>query len=68
MTVVLQLVAVGLLILLNGFFVAAEYSLVTARRTRLEERADEGSRTARSVVMIDEPRRTSSRRCRSGSR
>ena len=52
MTVVLQLVAVGLLILLNGFFVAGEYSLVTVRRTRMRELADEGSRTARSVVKI----------------
>ena len=52
MTVVLQLVAVGLLILLNGFFVAGEYSLVTVRRTRMKELADEGSRTARSVVKI----------------
>ena len=31
MTLTLELVAVGLLILLNGFFVAAEYALVTAR-------------------------------------
>ena len=52
MTVLLQLVAVGLLILLNGFFVAGEYSLVTVRRTRMKELADEGSRTARSVVKI----------------
>ena len=52
MTVVLQLVAVGLLILLNGFFVAGEYSLVTVRRTRMRELAGEGSRKARSVVKI----------------
>jgi putative hemolysin len=52
MTVFLELLAVAALILLNGFFVAAEYSLVTVRRTRLQELADEGSRTARSVVKI----------------
>jgi CBS domain containing-hemolysin-like protein len=52
MTVPLQLAAVALLILLNGFFVAGEYSLVTVRRTRMRELADEGSRTARSVVKI----------------
>jgi putative hemolysin len=51
-TVLLQLVGVGLLILLNGFFVAGEYALVTVRRTRMKELADEGSRTARSVVKI----------------
>src|SRR4029078_10080705 len=34
------------------FFVAGEYALVTVRRTRMKELADEGSRTARSVVKI----------------
>jgi CBS domain containing-hemolysin-like protein len=48
----LELVGVVLLILLNGFFVAGEYALVTVRRTRMKELADEGSRTARSVVKI----------------
>jgi len=52
MTVVVELVAVVLLILLNAFFVAGEYALVTVRRTRVKELADEGSRTARSVVKI----------------
>ena len=52
MTVFLELAAVAALILLNGFFVAAEYSLVTVRRTRLKELSDEGSRTARSVMRI----------------
>ena len=40
MTVVLELVGVAVLILLNAFFVAAEYSLVTVRRTRLQELAE----------------------------
>ena len=52
MTVVLELVGVAVLILLNGFFVAAEYSLVTVRRTRLKELVDEGNRSARSVMTI----------------
>ena len=52
MTVSLELLAVAALILLNGFFVAAEYSLVTVRRTRLKELADEGNRPARAVVRI----------------
>src|SRR5262245_29013790 len=52
MTILIELIAVGLLILLNGFFVAGEYALVTVRRTRMKELADEGSRTARSVVKI----------------
>src|SRR5215510_68288 len=52
MTILIELIAVGLLILLNGFFVAGEYALVTVRRTRMKELADEGSRTARSVIRI----------------
>ena len=52
MTLLIELVAVVLLILLNAFFVAGEYALVTVRRTRVKELADEGSRTARSVVKI----------------
>ena len=52
MTVVLELLGVAVLILLNGFFVAAEYSLVTVRRTRLKELIDEGNRPARAVMKI----------------
>jgi CBS domain containing-hemolysin-like protein len=52
MTVAFQLAAVVVLILLNAFIVAGEYSLVTVRRTRIKELADEGSRTARSVLRI----------------
>ncbi len=58
MTVLLELVAVGLLILLNAFFVAAEYGLVTARRTRIIELQHQGNRRARDVLRItgDPPR------------
>ncbi len=52
MSVALELLAVALLILLNAFFVAGEYSLVTVRRTRMQELADGGSRTARTVLRI----------------
>ncbi len=52
MTVFLELLGVVVLILLNAFFVASEYALVTVRRTRVRELADEGSRTARAVVRI----------------
>jgi CBS domain containing-hemolysin-like protein len=52
MTLALELVGVAALILLNAFFVAAEYSLVTARRTRIQELADEGNRRARAVRRI----------------
>ena len=52
MNLTLELVAVGLLILLNGFFVAAEYGLVTARRTRMIELYHQGNRSARTVLRI----------------
>lgn len=38
------------LILANGFFVAAEFALISSPRARLEQLAQEGSRTARLVV------------------
>jgi CBS domain containing-hemolysin-like protein len=49
-TIFLELVAVAALVLLNGFFVAAEYALVTVRRTRLQELSGEGNRRARQVL------------------
>ena len=52
MTTFLELLAVAVLILLNGFFVAAEYGLVTARRTRIREMEAAGDRRARSVLAI----------------
>jgi len=55
---VLRVLAVVVLVLLNAAFVAAEYALVTARRSRLEERAAQGSRASSSALrMVDEPRR-----------
>jgi CBS domain containing-hemolysin-like protein len=46
----LLLSAVVVLIFANGFFVAAEFSLVRSRRTRLEEMAAAGDRRAAIVV------------------
>jgi CBS domain containing-hemolysin-like protein len=45
--IVLGLVAVVVLVLANAFFVAAEFALVGARRTRLDELASEGNAKAR---------------------
>ncbi|HEX9438097.1 MAG TPA: hemolysin family protein [Roseiflexaceae bacterium] len=45
-SIVLRLGVVLLLVALNGFFVAAEFALVTARRTRLEQLAVGGNTTA----------------------
>jgi len=51
-TLFLELLGVAALILLNAFFVAGEYALVTARRTRMQELADQGDRRARAVLRI----------------
>ena len=45
--ILLGLVAVVVLVLANAFFVAAEFGLVGARRTRLDEMARTGDRKAR---------------------
>ena len=42
--------AVGVLVVLNGFFVAAEFALVRARRPKLEALAEEGDRGSRQAL------------------
>ncbi|HEY7018940.1 MAG TPA: hemolysin family protein, partial [Gaiellaceae bacterium] len=58
MTLFFELVGVAALILLNAFFVAGEYALVTSRKTRIKELEDQGNRSARTVMRIvgDPPR------------
>jgi putative hemolysin len=52
----LRIAAVLLLVLGNAFFVAAEYAIITARRSRLEERAASGSGGAAVALrLMDEP-------------
>jgi putative hemolysin len=54
-TLLLEIIAVAVLILLNGFFVAAEYGLVTVRRTRMTELDEQQhDRRARQVLQITE--------------
>jgi CBS domain containing-hemolysin-like protein len=48
--VILRLLAILSLILLNGFFVGAEFSLVRSRRTRLEAMVRTGDRLARVAL------------------
>jgi CBS domain containing-hemolysin-like protein len=50
MTQVLLLLGVVILVGLNGFFVAAEFSLVRSRDSRLEQMRDEGLRGARLAM------------------
>jgi CBS domain containing-hemolysin-like protein len=55
---ILRLFAVGILVLLNGFFVAAEFALVGVRRTRVAELIEKGNQTAKWVQKaIDDPDR-----------
>ena len=46
---VLKLLGVVALVLANGFFVAAEFALVSVRRTRVEEMLQQGKTGARAV-------------------
>jgi CBS domain containing-hemolysin-like protein len=50
MTELLLLLGVAVLVAANGFFVAAEFSLVRAREGRVEQLRDEGRRTATLVL------------------
>jgi magnesium and cobalt exporter, CNNM family len=50
----LLLVALLLLVLANGFFVAGEFALVRSRRARLEELAKEDARYRRVLKQIDD--------------
>ncbi|HUG07361.1 MAG TPA: hemolysin family protein, partial [Acidimicrobiia bacterium] len=55
-TVVLPIVVIIVLVVINGVFVAAEFALVGARRSRLHTLAESGSRAARWVVdVFDRP-------------
>src|SRR5262245_4143397 len=44
-----RLVGLFALVFANGFFVAAEFSIVTVRKTRIDQLIAEGHRTARAV-------------------
>ena len=47
---VVQLLFAGLLVLANGFFVGAEFALVSVRRSQIEPLAAAGSSRARQVL------------------
>src|SRR5262245_20608762 len=48
----IELVLVGLLIILNGFFAGAEIAIVSARRSRLQVMADGGDRRAEAALRL----------------
>ncbi len=52
MLIALKLVAVVLIVLVNGFFVAAEFAFVGVRRPRIESLAEAGNARARRLLRI----------------
>lgn len=52
MEYLIPVLIISILILLNGFFVAAEFAIVGAPRTRIAQRAGEGSTAAQRVLDI----------------
>src|ERR671916_861709 len=54
MTTALLLIAVLVLVLLNGFFVAAEFAFVRVRRAHLEKEAEAGRRGAALAMTISD--------------
>lgn len=48
--IVLGLIAIPILIAINGFFVAVEFALVAIRTTRVEELVQQGTRRAKGVA------------------
>src|SRR5919109_329998 len=54
----IRLLAVMALVLANGFFVAAEFGIISVRKTRIDQLLAEGSRMARPVRRaLDQPDR-----------
>src|SRR5918998_6292415 len=57
-SVAIQITVIVLLILLNGLFAMSETALVSSRKARLRQRADEGDRGARAALeLAEEPNR-----------
>jgi putative hemolysin len=55
---VVQLLVIALLILLNGFFAMSELAVLSSRRARLEQMADERVRGARAALkLLEDPTR-----------
>ena len=56
-TLAMPFIVILLLVLLNGFFVIAEFSIISARTTQLEPLSEEGSKAATVTLNIIESRR-----------
>ena len=56
-TLIVPFIIILLLVLLNGFFVMAEFSIISARTTQLEPFSEEGNKAATLTIDIIESRR-----------
>jgi putative hemolysin len=52
MSLFLEIVIIFLLILINGFFAMSEIALISSRKVRLEQRAEEGDRGAAAALEL----------------
>ena len=52
LTILTVIFVVSLMIIFNGLYVAGEFSLVSARRTRVIQMAEEGNRLARTLLPV----------------
>lgn len=54
--IMLELLIIACLVLLNGFFAMSELAIVSSRRPRLQQMAQQGSRgAARALTLVDDP-------------
>lgn len=57
-TITLEVLIILLLVIVNGMFAMAEIAVVSARKTRLQQRANEGDTRARAALQLaDKPNR-----------
>jgi putative hemolysin len=52
--IITDIVLIGVLLLINAFLAAAEIALVSARRPRLRQLAEEGNRAAQTALNLAE--------------
>ena len=55
-TLIVPTIVITILVLLNGFFVAAEFAIIGVRSTQMEQMAMQGNSTAASILSILESR------------
>ncbi|CAN5522564.1 hemolysin family protein [soil metagenome] len=54
--IIIDFLLIFLIVVLNGFFVASEFALVSVRRTRVETEANEGNKGAKAAIrLLDNP-------------